>query len=263
MHTEMIQALEENVAEFLLEMGRAGGAVERSFDGLQWIIGATPLAYHNAVVRATLDEETCDQEIMAFQAALAAQGCAGSWHLGPSMRPTTLDERLLAQGFVHDGDDVGMGVDLRIPLDAVVRPRHFRIIPVHTAHQLDDFAAVLAQSIGESEARWVQEILARIGLEEESVWQHLVGYVESMPVATATLFFTDETVGFYFNATAPAWRRRGLGSGISAHALEVATEREAQWAVLRASPLGYPVYRRVGFSELANIGLYRWQPGLW
>jgi ribosomal protein S18 acetylase RimI-like enzyme len=178
------------------------------------------------------------------------------------MRPATLGAALLAHGFHYDGDDIGMGLDLRLSLGEAAMPRHFNILPVRTRAQLDDYAAVLAQGFGEGEreARWVQTVFAQIGLAEDQAWQHLVGYVERVPVATATLFFTGETVGLYFIATAPAWRRRGLGAAITSVALEVAREREAQWAVLCASSLGYPVYRRAGFSDLANIGIYTWQP---
>lgn len=262
MHTEMIDALESNGAEFLLEMGRAGGGEERNHDGLQWIVGDSPIDYHNAVVRASIDEEKCDDEIMAFQAALMERDVAGSWHLSPSMSPVILGERLLAQGFRFEGDELGLGVDLRLPLIKIPRPRQFTILPVRTSHQLNDYADVLAQSFGEGEreARWVQEIFAAIGFDEENIWQHLVGYVGNIAVATATLFLTGETVGLYFIATAPAWRRRGLGSAMTTAALEEAREREAQWAVLCASSMGYSTYRRVGFFDLANIGLYTWRP---
>jgi GNAT superfamily N-acetyltransferase len=171
---------------------------------------------------------------------------------------------LLTHGFRYDGDDIGMGLDLRLPLNEEAIPRQFTVFPVRTLDHLRDYASVLAQSFGEGEreARWVQEIFTRLGLDEANVWQHLVGYVERLPVATATLFFTGETVGLYFVATAPAWRRRGLGAAITAAALEMARQREAHWAVLFASSMGYSVYRRVGFSDLANVGIYTWQPPL-
>jgi ribosomal protein S18 acetylase RimI-like enzyme len=259
---EMVHTLEENNAEFLLEMGRAGGGEEHLGDDIQWTAGGSPLDYHNAVVRATLTEERCNQEIAAFQAALTHHNTSGTWHLGPSMLPATLREHLLAQGFEHEGDEVGMGLDLRLsPIDSAI-PHQFSMLPVRTLHHLHDYAEVLTQGFGEGEreARWVQAVFAHIGLDESNAWQHVVGYIERTPVATATLYFTGETVGLYFVATSPVWRRRGLGAAITAGALEIARQRQAQWAVLCASAMGYSVYRRAGFSDLANIGIYRWQP---
>lgn len=262
MHTEMIEALEENGAEFLLEMGRAGGGEERHEPGIRWIVGGSPLDYHNAVVRAALTESTCDVEIAAFQENLVQKNVPGSWHLGPNMRPSNLGERLLAHGFTYDGDDLGMGLDLRLPSLKIVIPPRLKIVPVSTLWHLDDYAGVLAQGFGEGEreARWVQEVFARIGLDENSGWQHLVGYVENLPVATATLFYTGDTVGLYFIATAPAWRQKGIGAAITEAALQCGREQGAQWAVLCASSMGYGVYRRVGFSDLASIGIYTWRP---
>jgi GNAT superfamily N-acetyltransferase len=258
----MIHVLEENGAEFLLAMGRAGGGEERNTGGIHWTVGGSPLDYHNAVVRAELSEATVDGQIAAFQAALAGKGVPGSWHLGPTMQPATLGERLLAHGFTEDGDDLGMGLDLRLPSVDVAMPSELTIVPVGTLAQLADYASVLAQGFGEGEreARWVQEVFAAIGLEAGSAWQHLVGYVENEPVTTATLFYTGNTVGLYFIATAPAWRRQGLGAAITVAALQAARKQGAVWAVLCASSMGHSVYRRVGFSDLVPIRIFTWRP---
>jgi GNAT superfamily N-acetyltransferase len=258
----MIHALEENGAEFLLAMGRAGGGEERNADFIAWTVGGSPLDNHNAVVRAELTEATVDEEINAFQAALTQKNVPGSWHLGPTMRPVTLGERLLAHGFTNDGDDLGMGLELRSYSARVAMPVELNIEPVSTLQQLRDYADVLAQGFGEGEreARWVQSLFAVIGLKAGTSWQHLVGYVGHEPVTTTTLFYTGDTAGLYFIATAPAWRQRGLGAAITAGALDAARERGAQRAVLFASSMGHSVYRRVGFADLAPIGIYTWRP---
>jgi GNAT superfamily N-acetyltransferase len=262
MSTQMIHALEENGAALLLAMGRAGGGEERNTGGIAWTVGGSPLDYHNAVVRAELTEATVDQEINAFQAALTQKNVPGSWHLGPTMRPATSGERLLAHGFTNDGDDLGMGLELRSYSARISMPAELNIKPVSTLQQLANYADILAQGFGEGEreARWVQEIFAGIGLETATSWQHLVGYAGQEPVTTVTLFYTGDTVGLYFIATAPAWRQRGLGAAITAGALEAARERGAQRAVLFASSMGHSVYRRVGFADLAPIGIYTWRP---
>ena len=262
MDSEMMHAVEENSAEFLLAMGRAGGGEERNAGGIQWTVGGSPLDYHNAVVRANLTLAACDAEIEAFQNALIANNVPGSWHLGPSMRPETLGKYLLARGFSDDGDDLGMGLDLSLPPSAMQMPQALEIVPVRTRQQLADYADVLAQGFGEGEreARWVQEVFATTGLDADSPWQHLVGYVDAVAVTTATLFFTREIVGLYFIATVPLWRRQGLGAAITLRALQAARQRGARWAVLCASAMGASVYRRIGFSELATIRIFTWRP---
>lgn len=73
------------------------------------------------------------------------------------MRPASLSEQLLAHGFTNEGDDVGMGLDLRLSIHEVAVPRQFTIVPVHKPNQLNNYADVLAQGCGEGEveARWV------------------------------------------------------------------------------------------------------------
>src|SRR3712207_1615868 len=84
--------------------GDVGGGEERDEPEIHWIIGGSPIAYHNCVVRADLAENAVDEAIAASVAAFRRHGVAGSWHVGPSMRPATVCERLLAHGFTP-GDE--------------------------------------------------------------------------------------------------------------------------------------------------------------
>ena len=59
-----------------------------------------------------------------------------------------------------------------------------------------------------------------------------------------------------FVTTDPAWRRRGVGSTMTARALEAAREEGALRASLDASALGEPIYRRLGFSSIGTINRF-------
>ena len=48
----LARAVEDNEAEFLLVLGRAAGGDERDDEDVHWVIGGSPIGYHNAVVRA-------------------------------------------------------------------------------------------------------------------------------------------------------------------------------------------------------------------
>src|SRR5215216_4414109 len=109
---DLAHAVEENGAEFLLALGRAGGGEERAEPQIQWTIGGSPIDYHNAVVRADLAPERADQAIAESIEQMRAHGVPGTWHVGPSMRPADLGARLIAHGFTYAGDDIGMAADL-------------------------------------------------------------------------------------------------------------------------------------------------------
>lgn len=80
--------------------------------GIQWIIGQSPIDYHNAVVRANLPPDQADAAILASIERFRTYQVPGTWHVGPSMTPADLGARLVAHGFVDAGAEPGMAVDL-------------------------------------------------------------------------------------------------------------------------------------------------------
>ena len=258
--TEMIAAIEANGAEFLLAMGRAGGGEERA-DAVHWIIGGSPIDYHNAVVAAALAADDADAAILASRELLRARGLPGTWHVGPSMRPADLRERLLAQGFTHVADDIGMAVPLAA-MPAPPVPEGLEVSEVLTPEALAVWIETLGRGFGEgpAEADWVGAACARLGYGGRSPWHHYLGRLHGRPVATATLFEAAGAAGIYFVFTLPEVRRRGIGAAITAAPLRAARRRGVRLGVLGASSMGAPVYRRLGFREHCRIGLYEWRP---
>ena len=74
------RAVEDNGAEFLLALGRAGGGRERDDAEIAWVIGGSPIAYHNCVVRAALEPERADTAITESQDLMRTSGGKGSWY---------------------------------------------------------------------------------------------------------------------------------------------------------------------------------------
>jgi len=256
-------AIEENGAEFLMTLGRAAGAEERGDRRVRWVIGNSPIDYHNCVVYAGLAREEADGEIEASLQRMQAHGVPGSWHIGPSMRPPDLSERLIAHGFDYGGDDIGMAVDLsELPLE-VPAPDDFVIERVRDEAGLAAWVEALGSGFGEGpvEAEWVGEMYRRLGLGNQYPWRHYLGRLAGEPVATATSFFGAGVAGIYFVCTVERARRRGIGAGITLAALREARDLAYAVGVLGSSEMGYPVYRRLGFEEHCRIGLYEWRPG--
>jgi len=251
-------AIEDNGAEFLLALGRAGGGAERRDDRLHWTIGGSPLDYHNCVVRADLEPDEADAAIRASIDELRARRVPGSWHVGPSMRPGDLRERLVRHGFTHAGDDIGMAIDLGQLPERVPAPTGLRIERVRDARALATWAATLANGFGEGEreASWVGATYAAIGLDDGVPWRHYLGRLDGEPVATSSLFLAEGVAGVYFVLTVPEARGQGIGAAITAAALRQARAMGFRVGVLGSSDMGEPVYRRLGFVERCRIGLY-------
>lgn len=256
------QLIEENGAEFLLALGRAAGAVERKEAHIHWMIGNSPIDYHNCVVRANLNSATADKEIAASITAFQAHQVPGSWHVGPAMRPLDLGQRLVRHGFAYSGDDIGMAVELEKLPEQVAAPAGLVIERIRDEAGLLAWTKTLAQGFGEgeTEARWVGEMYRRIGFEDTRPWRHYIAWLEGEPVATSSLFFGAGAAGIYFVMTVPSARRQGIGAAVTLAPLREARQLGYPVGVLGSSLPGYNVYRRLGFEEYCRIGIYEWRP---
>ena len=261
--SQLARAVEENGAEFLLALGRAAEAEEKNEDGLRWVIGNSPVDYHNAVVHADLSPGAADGAIDASLGRMRALGVPGSWHVGPSMRPTDLGGRLVARGFEYAGDDIGMAVDLSVLPEGVFAPGDFVVGRVRDEGELAVWVETLGSGFGEGpvEAGWVGEMYRRLGYDGRTPWRHFLGRLGGEPVATATLYLGAGVAGIYFVFTVEGARRRGIGAAVTLAALREAEGLGYEVGVLGSSEAGYPVYRRLGFEEVCRIGIYEWRPG--
>ena len=256
------QAIEENGTEFLLALGRAVGAELRDDGRVGWTIGNCPIDYHNAVVRADLSPEEADGEIEASLERMRSHGVPGSWHVGPSMRPKDLGERLAARGFEYGGDDIGMAADLSALPERVPAPEGFAVERVRDEEGLAAWVETLGSGFGEGpvEAEWVGSAYRRLGFGDDGPLRHYLGRLDGEPVATSTLFFEAGVAGVYFVSTVDRARRRGIGAAVTLAPLLEAVALGYQVGVLGSSEMGFSVYRRLGFEERCRIGLYEWRP---
>jgi hypothetical protein len=75
-------------------------------------------------------------------------------------------------------------------------------------------------------------------------------------VAGAWTSVSHTLAGIGFVGTLQSERRRGLGTVVTAAAMHLGFRMGATRAVLQASPMGYPVYARMGFRAVGTYRLY-------
>jgi GNAT superfamily N-acetyltransferase len=257
---DLIRAIESNAAELLMAMGTAGGGEQRDAGGVRWTIGGSPIDYHNAVVEADLSAETADLAIAESLQAMKTHKVPGCWHVGPSMRPDDLGERLLRAGFTHGGAEPGMAVDLANLIEPPTTVPGLEILRITDDEPLDVWASTLACGFGEGakEANWVADIYRRQGYGDP--WRHYLGLLGGEPVATTTIYLAAGVTGVYFVMTIPEARRRGIGAAITHTALREARASGSTYAVLGSSSAGRSVYAGLGFREYCTTDLYEWSP---
>lgn len=132
-------------------------------------------------------------------------------------------------------------------------PLDLRLVEAADATTLADFEAVFINGYPLPELQPVQGGAlydTRVLGGRLRLW---VGYAGDRAVTTAAAYLDDEVTGIYCVATLPEARGHGYGAAVTAQA---ALADPARPAVLQASDLGYPIYKRLGFAEVARYDLW-------
>jgi GNAT superfamily N-acetyltransferase len=92
-------------------------------------------------------------------------------------------------------------------------------------------------------------------LDDERVWACLA-YAEGRPVACASAWMAGDVGMVGWVASLPAARGRGLAAACTVHVTNHMLRAGCDLVTLQASPMGEPVYRRLGFEEIFSYALY-------
>lgn len=133
-------------------------------------------------------------------------------------------------------------------------PGTFDVRPVQDTPTLHDHVEVVASAFG-----WRPDLPAQVftaRLAADPAWRGFVGYAEDHPVASSQLFVHQGIAGIYYVATLPGFRRRGFGEAVTAHAIAVGRSLGCTAATLQASPMGLPIYERMGFQRVSHYHQY-------
>ena len=80
----------------------------------------------------------------------------------------------------------------------------------------------------------------------------IVGRVDGQPVTTGLLVRTMQTAGVYNIATDAARRGNRYGEAVTWAVIEEGARRGCTHSILQSSPMGYPVYQRMGFVDVGR-----------
>ena len=183
---------------------------------------------------------------------------AAWWFAGS---PIKYCEALQKAGWVYEENQVGMYLELPI---MPVKPESVlsRVDYCDNKNICQDFGHVLSAIFepgNTMEAENIRAIYNLVGAHNMGVSNHmihLVGYFENEPVATATVYFKNNTAGIFDIATPEKWRNRGFGSEIFYQALQVAQQQGVTICLLQASPTGLNIYKKAGFNILENFEVW-------
>jgi ribosomal protein S18 acetylase RimI-like enzyme len=249
------ERLDENFADLLSWYASwPGGELHRDEEVWRCFTGVAFRAV-NVAARPRLTPATADRTIHEVTAWFVERGMPWRWLVGATSEPPDLEERLAAAGLVRVSDNPGMAADLAhltddgsLPAGATIErvidePGLWRWREVQRAGlELDD---------ARDEAWWIAH--RRPGFAPDAPLVNWVASLDGRPVAAAALFDGAGVAGIYNVVTVPDARGRGFGRAVTAEAIAEGRRRGLRMAVLGSSEMGYPVYRSLGFRDVARL----------
>jgi GNAT superfamily N-acetyltransferase len=249
--------VETNLWAMHRDFARVPGAEIHDEPGLLWYGVPSTSSWFNGASRTDLTPAAADEAIRTVLDRLHSLGRHVMWHVGPSTRPTDFEGRLAAAGF-QPPSHVAAG--MFVELSGVSRPRQPDGMVVTAARTdeelvvwLDTFLAAFGREPQGSNHPWFFPF-AQLGFDPGGPCVLLVGRVDGQAVSTSLGFVGGGAVGLYGVGTVPDARGRGYGSAVTLAAMDWGAEKGADLAILHATELGEPVYRRLGFEKVCAIG---------
>jgi GNAT superfamily N-acetyltransferase len=248
-------ALDANFADLIRWYGSRPGGEIRAGDVT---CCSTGLAFRsvNCAVAIDLDPATADDRIADVRDWFVERGVPWRWLVGPTSRPHDLGQRLIRAGFELVSKGAGMALDLT-RFEPEAPPAGVEIETVDDLGGLDDWEGLQRRALALDDVRaraWrdAHDRALSAGLPMR-VW---IARLDGVAVAASGLFVAAGVAGIYNVATVPEARGRGIGRAVTIAALAEGVARGHRTAVLGASEMGYPVYRRLGFREVSRLRSY-------
>jgi GNAT superfamily N-acetyltransferase len=228
---------------------------------LTWLVTNMPDHFMNLVVCTELPSEGIDKLIENALSHFRSLNIRRlSWLTEGGLPAIEIRKYLEAFGLTFSASfATEMAADLtRLPED-IATPNELRVVPVEDQETLRKWIHIA--SVGfrvppEFEDTW-HEFFAEAACA--SPFRTYLALLNGKPVATSQLFTSAGVAGIYNVTCLPEARRQGVGTAVVLAPLLAAREMGYQVGILQASPMGYNVYRRIGFKDFGKLSLYLWE----
>lgn len=239
----------ESIRAYWGAYSEAPGGVHAAVPGLSLNWTPIPHAIMNTVILDKFDAAATEDMIARVAKMTAAQGVGATWHVLPPALDDGAREALAAAGCTDSGSTPAM---LRA-LDGFAAPALPEGLTIEEANGPEGrrlWGGVTARAFGfsEEDAEAFAACEAAIPDARVAAQRRYLGRLDGEPVAVSCLAMAAGYAGIYAVATMPEARGLGVGAAMTGRAMAAGAALGAEEAVLQATDMGFPVYRRLGFE---------------
>jgi len=227
---------------------------------IKWILTGLSYAFLNNVLHTHFEAEQAGKRIEETLTHFGSRNVRyATWWAEPDARPTTLGDELTAKGLTYSRGMPGMAADLQTLKEDLPKPAGLTIETVRDEATLKKWVQPGLIGFGDTEVREGDICFDLFtGLGFGLPLRLYLASLNGKPVAASQLFLGAGVAGLYWVATVSEARKQGIGAAISLAPLLDAREMGYRIGILQASPMGEPIYRRLGFREYGYLSNYMW-----
>ncbi len=227
------------------------------FDLSDMTIVTSPLANNtfNCVLQARLLADNVDQRIEEVKQFYEQRAVPFAWWVGTLDMPRDLPVLLTQHGFEHDEQELGMVLPLAVYEPVSSGPLIIeRVLDRSTLSLFDRVHVICGFTQDAFEKRF--GLLNPVCYGEGSSIELYIGCIGDEVAVTGMLVLHAGVAGIYYIATVPDQRRKGYGTAMMHSLLTRAKMQGYAYAVLQASAMGAPVYKRLGFECIGIFDVF-------
>lgn len=180
-------------------------------------------------------------------AAVYDEAGVRAWTVWVPETDTEAQRILAAAGHKLDAAPMAMGVELEdLPRPPGPEPQWSGEWDLAAAGLIND------RAYGDPDGLWE----SALGELPEASGHLYLTCLKGEPAAMVMFGDHEGDAGFWFAATVPEARGRGLVTGLLYRALRDARERGCATSTTQATAMGQPIYRRVGYRDLCAVQMW-------
>lgn len=220
-----------------------GARVVALSDGLTCSL--TPTAPDRSIPNAVLcDDADALRDALPTIRALYADAGVRAWTVWVAPGAEDVVTVCREAGLAHDGAPPLMHAALDdLDLSAPSPPGVVEDGPMRDVWTVDDVA-------------FGMDFSGAFTVEPDAALRRVVAYDDDVPLGAVCWLHADDDAYVFLVGVVPEARGRGLCRGLMTHALRRARAEGAVTTTLEASPMGGPIYARMGYGTVGPTGLW-------
>ena len=207
-----------------------------------------------------VSEAELDRLIHAQVARFTERNEPFEWKFHSHDRPSFLEERLTAAGFVAEELETVMIAETAALVDGGRTPG----VVLREVRERKDFARIgeMEAAVWGSDESWYADTFGQELAADPAGLAVFVAEAGVVVVAAGWVRFPSGTdfATLWGGATLPAWRGRGIYRALVFRRAQLAAERQRRYLEVDASTDSRPILERLGFLPITQTRPYVWSP---